>query len=54
MPYFQDIDNAILCYSGPMPYDVVTCKGVHFGGCIDTAPLLGSQIAPKPQFCGHE
>jgi len=35
-------------------YDVFPHKDVPFGGCIDTAPYLGSQIAQKPQFRGHE
>jgi len=35
-------------------YNEFSCKDVPFGGCIDTAPHLGSQIVQKPQFWGRE
>jgi len=35
-------------------YDVFPRKDVPFGDCIDTAPHLGGQITPKPQFWARE
>jgi len=32
----------------------VSMQGCAFGGCIDTAPHLGGQIAQEPQFLGYE
>ena len=41
--------------SGPIlmnytSYDVFQCKDLPFGGCIDTAPHLGGQIAQNSKF----
>jgi len=34
--------------------DADSCKGVPFLAFFDNAPHFGDQIAPKPQFLGHE